>query len=73
MSCNWCHESMPPNRKDGFCSDICQIAGLKAESERLRAALEFYSRRLNYDTAPTPLVIRDNGDIARRALEARKE
>jgi hypothetical protein len=24
MTCEWCHEFCPPNRKDGFCSDICK-------------------------------------------------
>jgi hypothetical protein len=24
MTCKWCHEFNPPNRKDGFCSDICK-------------------------------------------------
>ncbi len=24
MSCKWCHESCPPKRVDGYCSEICR-------------------------------------------------
>jgi phage terminase small subunit len=31
MSCRWCNEACPPNRRDGFCSDICREHGSAAE------------------------------------------
>jgi hypothetical protein len=43
MTCNWCHEFTPPNRKDGYCSDICQINSQRAEIERLNKALSFFT------------------------------
>jgi hypothetical protein len=42
MSCKWCHETPPPNRKDGYCSDICLIHGFRAEIERLRAGAKVW-------------------------------
>ena len=39
MACKWCHEGNPVNRKDGFCSDMCQIYHLQAENKRLKADL----------------------------------
>lgn len=31
MTCKWCHEFCPPNRKDGFCSDICKEHNERAD------------------------------------------
>jgi hypothetical protein len=42
---------------------------LRAENERLKAALHFYARKLNYDASPTVMILHDGGAIARAALE----
>ncbi|KKK88551.1 hypothetical protein LCGC14_2742040 [marine sediment metagenome] len=36
MTCQWCHESSPVNRKDNFCSDMCQINQLQAELDNYK-------------------------------------
>jgi len=40
MSCKYCHECTPIHRKDGYCSDICQINSLQLEITHLRALAE---------------------------------
>jgi len=49
MTCAWCHEFTPPNRKDGYCSDICQIHSQRAEIVRLRDTIEHYKADAAHD------------------------
>lgn len=39
MTCEWCHDFCPPNRKDGYCSDLCKEWADKAreQSDRLKS------------------------------------
>ena len=46
MTCEWCHEFTPRNRKDGFCSDIC-----KEWSDRARAEQRERATRTTADPA----------------------
>lgn len=53
MTCKFCHESTPQNRRDGFCSDLCEerwtisnassrwAKGYAAGRESQRAELEW--------------------------------
>ena len=38
MTCKWCHEFSPTNRKDGFCSDICEDHWKRAMAQPDKAA-----------------------------------